>query len=233
MGTPRTAEAAEWVDLEERVLGLCSTWLAGAFAVPTVVGRGRAGAHFPYDFLVCELVRGVSAEWPSAPVAEELAAELGRALAHIHAVPVSAARQAGLREVEWDDSGYAAPPCVLHGDFRGGNVVVDPASGRLAGVIDWGNAAIGDPALDFASLVLWRGWAFVRRALAAYGAPADAGFLGRVRHHAQTQSVQALADTLRRRADPALHLSEVCNAFGLAPDPDAPAPALRTAVASP
>jgi aminoglycoside phosphotransferase (APT) family kinase protein len=34
-------------------------------------------------------------------------------------------------------SEIAQPLCFLHGDFRGDNIIIDPASGRLAGVIDW------------------------------------------------------------------------------------------------
>jgi aminoglycoside phosphotransferase (APT) family kinase protein len=218
---PRNAAAAEWVDHEQAVLGLVSASLASAFAVPSVVGRGRAGAHFPYDFLVCTLVRGVPAGGSTAPVRDGLAGDVGRALARIHAVRVEDARAAGLREVEWDDSGYTGPLRFLHGDFRSGNLVVDPATGRLTGVIDWGNAAVGDPALDFMALVLWRGWAFTHRALDAYAPPLDDGFVDRVRYHARTQSLQALTDAVRRRADPALPLEWVCNAFSLvaAPEP--------------
>jgi aminoglycoside phosphotransferase (APT) family kinase protein len=183
---PRTAEGAEWVDFDEAVLGLVASSLGAVLPTPVVVGRGRAGAHFPYDFLVCTLVRGVSADSSAAPASEELAADLGRALTRVHAVAVDAARRAGLREVEWDDSGYAGPLCLVHGDFRAGNIIVDPASGRLAGVIDWGNAAVGDPALDFAALVRWRGWAFMHRALAAYGLRVDGDLLDRVRYHART-----------------------------------------------
>lgn len=214
---PRTAEAARWVDADQAVLGLVAAALASAFAVPRVVARGKAGAHFPYDFLVCTFVPGVGADDTAAPPAEALAADLGRALARIHAVPVAEARRVGLREVEWDDSGYTGPLRFVHGDFRAGNLLVDPASGRLAGVIDWGNAAVGDPALDFMTLVLWRGWGFMHRVLTAYDLPTDDGFLDRVRYHAQVQACQALADTLRRRADPALHLGWVRNACSLAP----------------
>ena len=210
---PRTAEAARWVDFEQSVLALVASSLASAFAVPTVVARGSAGTHFPYDFLVCALVPGDPADLSTAPIAEQLAPDLGRALTRIHAVPVEEARAAGLREVEWDDSGYAGPLRFLHGDFRSGNLVVDPTSGRLAGVIDWSNAAVGDPALDFMTLVLWRGWAFMHGALATYALPTDDGFLDRVRYHAQTQALQALTGTVRRRADPELHLEWVRNAF--------------------
>ena len=216
---PRTAEAAEWVDFDEAVLGLVAPALRPVCAVPTVVGRARAGAHFPYDFLVCELVRGAPAEWRTAPVAEELAADLGRALTRIHAVPVDEARAAGLRAVDGGDSGDAGPLRFLHGDFRGGNIIVDPASGRLAGVIDWTNATLGDPALDFMTLVLWRGWAFTRRALGAYELPVDDGFLDRVRYHAQLQALEWLTDAIRRGRDPEPHLTSLRNAFSLGPAP--------------
>lgn len=129
---------------------------------------------------------------------------------------VSDARNAGLREVDWD-SGYAGPLRFVHGDFRDGNLIVDPASGRLVGVIDWGNAAVGDPALDFMTLVLWRGWEFTHRALGAYELPTDDQFLDRVRYHAQIQALQALTDSIRRRADTELHLSCLRNAFSLVP----------------
>jgi hypothetical protein len=100
--------------------------LGAVLLTPAVVGRGRAGAHFPYDFLVCTLIGGVSADHSTAPASEELAADLGRALKHIHAVPVDEARRAGLREVHWDDSGYAGPLRVVHGDFRSGNINCRP-----------------------------------------------------------------------------------------------------------
>jgi aminoglycoside phosphotransferase (APT) family kinase protein len=43
-------------------------------------------------------------------------------------------------------------PSLRHGDFWHGNILVDPSSGRLTGVIDWEKAAIADPAEDLATL---------------------------------------------------------------------------------
>lgn len=212
---PRTAEAAWWVDFDQAVLGFVTTSLASAFAVPAMVARGKAGSYFPYDFLVCEFVPGVEADRLTAPAAEALAADLGRALTRIHSVSVNDARQAGLREVDWDDSGYARPLRFVHGGFRHGNVLVDPATGRLTGVIDWGNAAVGDPALDFMALVLWRGWGFMHLALGAYELSTDSGFLDRVQYHAQVQAAQALTASARRRADLEPHLTWVRHAFSL------------------
>lgn len=56
---------------------------------------------------------------------------------------------------------------LVHGDFHAGNLLVD--RGEVSGVIDWGDAAAGDPAIDLAI-----GWSLVpapgRAAfLAAYG----------------------------------------------------------------
>lgn len=48
-------------------------------------------------------------------------------------------------------------PCVVHGDFRMGNVLID--SGGLAAVLDWELAYLGDPAFDLGWLVA-RAWRF-------------------------------------------------------------------------
>ncbi|OHA21551.1 MAG: hypothetical protein A2849_03975 [Candidatus Taylorbacteria bacterium RIFCSPHIGHO2_01_FULL_51_15] len=47
--------------------------------------------------------------------------------------------------------GEASPPQgLLHGDFHPGNIVVNPDTNRLNGVIDFGEVAIGDVYVDFA-----------------------------------------------------------------------------------
>ena len=51
----------------------------------------------------------------------------------------------------------ARQPCVVHGDFRMGNVLVD--SEGLAAVLDWELAYLGDPAFDLGWLVA-RAWRF-------------------------------------------------------------------------
>ena len=43
---------------------------------------------------------------------------------------------------------FELPPVFLHGDFHDGNVLVDPDSGDVTAVIDWEEAAYGDPRLD-------------------------------------------------------------------------------------
>jgi aminoglycoside phosphotransferase (APT) family kinase protein len=189
---PRNAAAAAYVDQDQATLEFIASELGDSFAVPRVLHRATGGTHFPYDFLVCDFVDGVSADDPRAAVSEELTADLGIALAQVHSVPEATARRAGLSEPDWDD--YTGTPSFIHLDFRGNNLLVDPESGRLAGVIDWGNAAIGDPALDFMWLVVWRGWSFTEAVLSNYSLPVDADFLQRVKHKAELQRALANKD---------------------------------------
>ncbi len=61
------------------------------------------------------------------------------------------------RVVRWwdallaDDTMVEFEPAVRHGDPWYGNLLVDPATGRLAAVLDWEGVEIGDPAWDFAA----------------------------------------------------------------------------------
>jgi aminoglycoside 2''-phosphotransferase len=65
---------------------------------------------------------------------------------------------------------FAFTPVLLHGDLYDDQILVDPATGRLTGVIDFDDAALGDPALDFAGLLRNLGEPFAREAVRAYGA---------------------------------------------------------------
>ncbi len=43
---------------------------------------------------------------------------------------------------------------LIHGDLAPRNLLVDPTSGAFLALIDWGDAALADPAMDFAKLPL-------------------------------------------------------------------------------
>lgn len=45
------------------------------------------------------------------------------------------------------------PPMLCHGDFGTGNLLWDPATERLTGVVDFGEAGLGDAAVDFAGIL--------------------------------------------------------------------------------
>jgi len=51
-----------------------------------------------------------------------------------------------------DPAGLPPSPALVHGDFGTGNILYDPKARAVSGVIDFGSAGPGDPAVDFAAL---------------------------------------------------------------------------------
>jgi aminoglycoside phosphotransferase (APT) family kinase protein len=50
------------------------------------------------------------------------------------------------------------PPTIVHGDFRLGNMALDPADpGRVVAIYDWEMATLGDPLADLGYTLIW--WA--------------------------------------------------------------------------
>jgi len=78
-----------------------------------------------------------------------------------------------------DDANFRFASCLTHGDIGPAHVLLTDR-GDLAGVIDWGDAAVGDPAADLA-WVLSAMPAEGERVLAAYGGPPDERFVDRCR----------------------------------------------------
>jgi aminoglycoside phosphotransferase (APT) family kinase protein len=72
------------------------------------------------------------------------------------------------------------PPVLVHGDFRNGNLIVDPQKG-LAAVLDWEITHIGDPAEDM-GWICANSWRFGRpdRPVGGFGEYEDllAGYEG-------------------------------------------------------
>lgn len=119
-----------------------------------------------------------------AAIRPQLARQCGEALAKIHAIPLEGlpplAESSALAELEKYETAYRtigakrpifeaafkwlkakAPPLerpvMLHGDFRNGNIMVDPTQG-LAAVLDWELVHIGDAAEDlgWVCMASWR-----------------------------------------------------------------------------
>lgn len=85
-----------------------------------------------------------------------------------------------------DDTCFAFASTLVHRDLIDEHVLCDPATGRLTGVIDWGDAGIDDPAVDFAGLRRQFGDEFARQMLAAYApdSPHDTTMLRRMDFYA-------------------------------------------------
>jgi len=100
---------------------------------------------------VPESVRRLDEPTPSAAYVAE------RAEAHLELLQPSPAMALGLRWLQRETPSQPAMPSLVHGDFRNGNIIVDPNDG-LAAILDWEIAHVGDPMEDLAWLCtrFWR-----------------------------------------------------------------------------
>lgn len=146
------------------------------------------------------LGRRIAAAQAFAPAREKLGRQAGAALAAIHSAPYpgrlpvprlgaaeSVARYAAIsREIgeprpvletaiRWlgEHAGPEPPARLVHGDFRNGNLIVDPQEG-LRAVLDWELSHLGDPAEDIGWLTVgsWR-FGVAERPVGGFGALVD------------------------------------------------------------
>lgn len=100
------------------------------------------------------------------------------------------------------DSRWDAAPVWVHGDIAAGNLLVRVRDGKLCGVIDFGCAAVGDPACDLA--IAWTLFDPESRAAFRAALPLDAGAWARGRGWALWKALITLAqrDAGTRAGDP-------------------------------
>lgn len=106
-----------------------------------------------------------------------------------HIFPLLHAHEQHYTRALWEsylhrDANFAFAPVLIHRDLGPDHIFWEAESGRLTGVIDWGDACIGDPAIDFAGLYRELSPGFSRRVLNWYGRGVDASFWSRVRFYA-------------------------------------------------
>jgi aminoglycoside 2''-phosphotransferase len=80
-----------------------------------------------------------------------------------------------------DDARF--PTTLIHHDLNGEHILYNSARGTISGIIDWGDTAIGDPAIDFAGLLASYGEDFVERVLSHYQGTVDTSFRQRMRFY--------------------------------------------------
>ena len=157
---------------------------AGGVKAPEVIGVLADGDGMGTGYVMRRIVAEVNPAkiLPAPP--PSLVADLGRELAHIHALPRAAIpdgipvmdaaaalaelkalfltyggdRPAIALAVKWCEDHLPEPaePVLVHGDYRMGNVMVD--AGGLAAVLDWELAHLGDAHEDlaFGCMTVWR-----------------------------------------------------------------------------
>jgi aminoglycoside 2''-phosphotransferase len=94
-------------------------------------------------------------------------------------------------------------PAMIHGDLTPYHLSYDPVTQRLRGVIDFGNAGPGDPALDLGSIITAFGESLLGQMHTAY--PGISDMLDRARFHTATLELRWALAALRSR-DPAWFL---------------------------
>ena len=134
------------------------------FAVPAVYALDTTGALLPAPYLVMDYIEGTTEIEPSASALDAMAAFLADlhrldpdqlelpqredpiegARTYLPSVPGAQAAQ----ELLLGRGPLQQRRAVLHGDFWPGNIIW--RDGRIAAVIDWEDAAIGDPMCDLA-----------------------------------------------------------------------------------
>jgi aminoglycoside 2''-phosphotransferase len=113
---------------------------------------------------------------------------------------------------------YTGPPRLIHNDLCPDHILVDRDSGRLAGIIDWTDVALGDPALDFVVVVTWGGWDFFKAVRAGYGLPLGWDFEPRLSFLARVLSLVWLHESRQQGTNVVKHIGWIKNAFA-GPDP--------------
>jgi aminoglycoside phosphotransferase (APT) family kinase protein len=172
------------VDVEAQLLRAAHD---GGVPVPRLVASDSSGDVLGAPYLLTGRVDGetlprrILRSPELAAARERFAADCGRILASIHALPLAAVPQLPRRDElltlvgHLDDALDPSPafelalrwlrehrpppsaPVVVHGDFRNGNLIVGPDGVRA--VLDWELAHAGDPVEDLGWLCV-RAWRF-------------------------------------------------------------------------
>lgn len=83
---------------------------------------------------------------------------------------------------------YKFEPALRHGDFGAENIIYDPDGQLVVGILDFGGAGLGDPAVDFAGLFASYGAEFYKECCLFY--PEMEQALTRVRFYCQTFALE-------------------------------------------
>jgi aminoglycoside 2''-phosphotransferase len=87
---------------------------------------------------------------------------------------------------------FQGAPSLVHNDLWAEHILIDTCSGGVSGVIDWGDAVIGDSAMDFACLYAWYGESWLQDILAHYSGTLDAEVISRSRYLAACAAIHCI-----------------------------------------
>jgi aminoglycoside phosphotransferase (APT) family kinase protein len=110
---------------------------------------------------------------------ESRAAGAGEVLAAIEGKVDGALVAKARAVIEAPPPAYGGPPRLIHDDLLGEHIIITFRGDRVAGIVDWGDAAIGDPAADFAGVHAWLGNDGLEAVLARITTDVDDGLRAR------------------------------------------------------
>jgi len=157
---------------------------AARLPVPRVLGR------LEDDGISAALLERLPGR-PAGELAQEdpaRAAAIGRACAALHEALAEVAAPTGLRDAP---NARSAERRLLHLDLHAFNVLVDD-DGEVTGVLDWANAAAGDPELDRA-----RTWSLLTLDPAARALDSNLGWRMLTEHWLSAGRLHDLSDSAR------------------------------------
>jgi aminoglycoside phosphotransferase (APT) family kinase protein len=195
------------IDKEHRWLPVLGAQLP--VPIPRPIARGRPGCGLPAPWSIYGWVEGEPAAIAGVTDHDRLADDLARFLLALHQIATEAGPPAGAHSFNrggnlavWDEqtraaieqmadeidgavgvweaalaARWAGPDVWVHGDLTGSNLLL--RDDRLFGVIDFGCAAVGDPACDLTAA--WTMFTGTSRARFVDALPFDAGTWARAR----------------------------------------------------
>jgi aminoglycoside 2''-phosphotransferase len=116
---------------------------------------------------------------------------------------------------------FSFVPRLIHRDLGSPHILWDPTRQEITGIIDWGDASVGDPAVDFAGLLDEFGIDFALKVLDGYRPERDATFWRRVVFYARLVPFHGLlyAVTKRNKAMIEDSLGRIRKDLSAAPSP--------------
>ena len=129
---------------------------------------------------------------PEAPL-EDFVAEVGEEALQDFPVVAGMAPEAAGRWRAYLEAGPRRVPVgrrvLVHNDLAAEHILYDSATRTLSGVIDWADAAIGDPSADLSGVLHWGGMPLLERVLRGYPAQVDEGTVACARYLAACRGV--------------------------------------------
>jgi aminoglycoside phosphotransferase (APT) family kinase protein len=179
LGLPCPVPTPSFVDEAGGVLGL--GWLPGEPLLGRAAPPGLA-------VTMGAMLRGLHATDLTALADLALPAEGDDLSEHVHELVGPEALVATVRTTVPEPGPHRV---LVHNDLGAEHLLV--TAGRLSGIIDWSDAAVSDPAIDFARLLRDFGPAFLDDVVTAYGGAPDEEFGDRVMFLARCAALEDLA----------------------------------------